>query len=152
MDHGRTFHPARKRDHVLRADDVRAQTAFESWIEGDVAGGVDDDVDVVGDGLGFFFAVTEVGLGDVAAPNDHFVVNKTFQRAAITLAQRVERRRRDDVVPEPCFRLFLRACAHREVDLSDVRKAMQQHAECYFAEEAGASDEEDLPIRVNFCR
>ena len=49
----------RKRDDVLRADYIRAQTALERWIESDVAGGVDNDVDIVGDRLCFFFGVAE---------------------------------------------------------------------------------------------
>ena len=71
------------------------------WVEGDVAGRVDDDVDVVGDRLSFFFAVTEVGLGDVTAFDDDFVVDETFERTAVAFAQWIERRRSDDVVPEP---------------------------------------------------
>src|SRR5689334_3256553 len=107
MNKRRTFHAARESDDVLRADDVRAQTAFEGGIESYVAGGVDDDVDVVGDRLGFFFAVAEVCLGDVTAFDDDLVVYKTLERAAVTFAQRIERRRGDDVVPEAILRLLL---------------------------------------------
>ena len=101
MDQRRPLHSFRESDHVLRADYVRAQAALECGIESDVAGGVDNDVDVVRDRLRFFFGVTEVCLGDVAAFDDDFVVNKTFERAAVAFAQRIERRRGDDVVPEP---------------------------------------------------
>ncbi len=73
MDQRRTLHPSRKRDHVLRSDYVRAQATFECWIESYVAGGVDDDVDVVGDCLCFFFGVAEVGFSDVAASDDDLV-------------------------------------------------------------------------------
>src|SRR6185436_7663890 len=129
MDQRRTFHAARKRDDVLRPDDVRAQAAFECGIESDVAGGVDDDVDIVGNCLRFFFAVTEVRLGDVAASNDDLIVYEAFERTAVTFAQWIEWRRGNDVVPETIFRLFLRTRAHGEIDLPDVRKAIQQHAE-----------------------
>ena len=152
MDQRRAFHPARKSDDVLRADDVRAQAALECGIESYVAGGVDDDVDIVGDGLCFFFAVAEVCLGDVAASDDDFVVDETFERAAVTFAQRIEWRRGNDVVPETILRLFLRTRAHGEIDLADVRKAMQQHAQRYFAEKARASDQEDLSVSVDFSR
>ena len=118
MDQRRTFHAARKGDDVLRADDVRAQAALERGIESNVAGGVDDDVDIVGDGLCFFFAVAEVRLGDVAASDDDLVADETFERAAVTFAQRIERRRGDDVVPEAILRLFLRTRAHGEIDLA----------------------------------
>src|SRR6185369_6145218 len=94
MDQGRTFHPAREGDDVLGSDYVRAQSAVERRIESDVAGGVNDDVDVVGDGLCLFFGITEVCLGDIAASNDDLVVDKTFERAAITIAQWIEGRRR----------------------------------------------------------
>src|ERR1041385_5165070 len=104
MDQGGTFHPARKGDDVLCSDHVRAQTAFECGVESYVAGGVDDDVDVFGDSLCFFFGVAEVCLGDVAAFNNYLVVDETFERAAVTFTQWVERRRSDDVVPEPILR------------------------------------------------
>src|SRR6185503_6068948 len=100
MDQRRPFHASRKGDNVLRADDVGTQAALESWIESYVAGGVDDDVDVVGDGLRFFFRVAKVCFGDITASDDYLVVDKTFERAAVKFAQRIERRRGDDVVPE----------------------------------------------------
>ncbi len=150
MDEGRTFHAAREGDDVLCSYYIRAQSALERGIESDVAGGVDDDVDVIGDGLCFFFGIAEVCLGDIAASNDHLVVNETFERAAITIAQRIERRRSDDVVPKTVLRLLLRTRAHREVDLADVREAIKQHAQRYLAEKARTSDQEDLSVFVDF--
>ena len=49
MDQGGTFHPPRKGDNVLSADDVGAEAALECGIDSYVPGGVDDDVYVVGD-------------------------------------------------------------------------------------------------------
>ena len=86
MDERGTFHAPREGDDVLCSDNVRAQTALERGIEGYVAGGVDDDVDVVRDGLGFVFGIAEVCLGDVAASNNYLVVDETLERAAITIA------------------------------------------------------------------
>src|ERR1041384_3684405 len=100
MDEGRTFHPAREGDDVLCSDYVRAQSALERGIESDIAGGVDDNVDVIRDGLCLFFGIAEVCLGDVATPNDYLIVDETFERAAITIAQWIEGRRSDDVVPK----------------------------------------------------
>src|SRR6185503_3245426 len=86
MDQRGSLHPFRESDYVLRADYVGAEAAFECGVESDVTGGVDDDVDVVGNRLRFFFFVTEVGFGDVAAANDDLVVNKTLERTAVPLA------------------------------------------------------------------
>src|SRR5829696_7596281 len=86
VNEGRAFHPARKGDNVLRADHVGAQAALESGIESNVAGGVDDDVDIAGDGLSFFFRVPEVSFGNVTTSHDYFIVNKTLERAAIAFA------------------------------------------------------------------
>ena len=47
--------------------------AFECGIEGDVAGAVNNDIDILGDRLSFFFAISEVGLADVAARDDDFI-------------------------------------------------------------------------------
>src|SRR5574338_834841 len=138
VDQRRTFHAARERDDVLRTDDVRPQAAFEGRIESNVAGGIDDDVDIAGDGLCFFFAIAEVCLRDITAFDDHLIVYKPLERAAVTFAQRIERRRRDDVVPETIFRLFLRTRADREIDLADIREAMQQHAQRDLAEKTRA--------------
>ncbi len=152
MDEGRALHAPRESDHVLRADDVRAQAAFECGIESYVAGGVDNDVDIVGDCLRFFFAVSEVCLGDVAAAHNDFVADETFERAAVSFAQWIERRRRDDIVPETNLRLVLRTRTHGEIDLADVRKTMQQHAQRYLAEKPCAPDQENASIFINFCR
>ena len=103
MNQRRPLHASRKGDHVLSADDVRAQRALERWVEGDVAGAVDDDVDIVGDSLGLFFGVAKIRFADVAAQHDNLVANETFQRAAVTFAQRIEWRRRDHAVPKSRF-------------------------------------------------
>ena len=100
MDERRALHALRESDHILCTDDVRAQAAFERRVERDVTGRVDDDVDIVRDRLGFFVAVAEVCLGDVAAFDDNFVANETFERTTIKYAERIKRRRGDDVVPE----------------------------------------------------
>ena len=97
-----------------------------------------------------FFGVTEVRFADVAAEHDHLVANESFERAAVTFAQRIEWRRGDDAVPKARLRFFLRARAHRDVDSADIGKAMQQHAERNFAEKAGASDQEDLAVVDRF--
>src|SRR5215213_8757494 len=150
MDQRGTFHPARKSDDVLRADYVGAQAALERGIESYVAGGVDDDVDVAGNGLCFFLGVAEVWVGDVAAADYHLVVNKTFERTAITFPQGIEGRGSDDVVPEAGFRLLLGTSTHCEIDLADVRKAMEQHAQRHLAEKACASDKEDAAVAIDF--
>ena len=150
MDERRTFHPAREGDDVLCPDHVRAQSALECGIESYVAGGVDDDVDVVSNSLCFFFGIAEVCFRDIAAPDDYLVVDEAFERAAITIAKWIKRRRRNDVVPKTILRLLLRTRAHGEVDLADVREAIKQHTQRYFAEKSRASDQKDLPVSVDF--
>ena len=150
MDQGGTFHPARERDHVLCADHIRAQAALEGGIEGYISRGVDNDVDIAGDGLRFLFGLAEVCLGDVAASDDNLVVDKAFEGAAVSFAQWIKRRSSDDVVPKTILRLLLRTRTHREVDLADVREAIKQHAQRYFAEKARASDKEDPSVSVDF--
>src|SRR6185436_17845669 len=98
------------------------RSPLSSVIESYVAGGVDDDVDVAGDRLCFFFGIAKVCLGNVAAPNDYLIVDEPFERAAVTFAQWIERRRSDDIVPKSILRLFLRTRAHGEIDLAYVRK------------------------------
>ena len=51
MNQRRALHSLRKRNNILRADDVRAQSAFERGIEGHVAGRVNDDIDVISNSL-----------------------------------------------------------------------------------------------------
>src|ERR1043165_707029 len=152
MDQGRTFHPPRERDDVLCADYIRAQSALESGIESYIAGGVDDDVDVFGDSLCFFFGIAEVCLRNIAASNNYLVVDETFKRAAITVSQRIERRRSDDIVPETILRLLLRTRAPGEIDLADVREAIEQHTQRYLAEKARAPDQENTPVLIDFSR
>ena len=134
----------------MSADDVSAQAAFECGIEGYVAGGVDDDVDIVSDRLCFFFGIAKICFGNVTASDYDFVVDETLEGAAVTFAQWIERRRGDDVVPEATLRLLLRTRTHGEIDLADVRKAMEQHAQRHFAEKARAPNQEDLSVVVNF--
>src|SRR6185369_9274120 len=152
MDERGAFHPARKSDDVLSTDDVRAQSALERRVESHIARRIDNDIDIVGDGLCFFFAVAEVGLSDVTAPDDHLIVDETFERAAVTLAQRIERRRSDDVIPETILRLLLRTRAHGEIDLPDVRETMKQHTQRDFAEKTRAPNQEDFSVSVDFSR
>ena len=86
MNQCRSFHAASKRYDVLRADYVCAEPAFKSWIECDVARGVDDDVDIVGDCLSFFFAIAKVGLADVTTPDYDLVANETLECVAVSIA------------------------------------------------------------------
>jgi len=51
--------------NVLRAEDVRAQRAFQSWIERHVSRRVDYDIDVVAILLSFFLNKAEITSADV---------------------------------------------------------------------------------------
>ncbi len=90
--------------------------AFERGVESDVAGAIEDNVDIVGDSLRLVLAVAEIRFGDVAAEDDNFVANESIQRAAVTFAQRIKRWGGDHAVPKTRFRLFLRTSTHRDVD------------------------------------
>src|SRR5581483_3232385 len=136
----RPLHPFRESDHVLRADHVRAQGAFERRIESHVAGGVDDYVDVLGDAFCLFFGETEIGFGDIAANDGNFVAYEILEGGAIALAHRIEWRRADYIVPKARLGFFLRTRAHRHVHAADIRKTMQEHAERDFADKAGAAN------------
>src|SRR5688572_13484386 len=150
MHEARPLHAPGKRDDVLRADYVRAQSTFQSWIERDVAGRVENDIDILGDAFSFLFRKPQVVFSDVAADDRDLVANETVERRAVTLAQRIERRRADNVVPETCFGFLLRASAHRHVNLADIRKAMQQHAKRHFAQKARAADQKKAAVPENF--
>jgi hypothetical protein len=76
----RTLHAPRKGDHVLSADYVRAERALKSGIKRDVARTVDDDVDIVGNSLCFFFGVAEVRISDVAAQYHDLAADESVQR------------------------------------------------------------------------
>ncbi len=128
MNQTGSLHAFGERDHVLRADHIRAQRALQRWIESYVARRVDDDVDVVSDPLRLFVIETEIVVRDVAADDRDFVANESVERAAISLAQRIERGRRDHVIPKARLGFFLRTRADGNVHSPDVRKAMQQHA------------------------
>ncbi len=119
------LHALGKRNHVLCAHDVRAQTAFQGWVESNVAGRVDNDVEVVGNALGFFVAETKVGFCDISTDDYDFIAYETIHRATIARAQRVERRGSDDVIPKTGFGFFLRAGADRNVHSPDIGKAVQ---------------------------
>src|SRR5262249_20073105 len=143
VDQRRTFHPSRESDNVLCTDDIRAQSALERRIESHVTSRIDNDVNIIGDCLCFFLAVAEVRLGDVTASDDHLVINETLERATITLAQRIERRRRNDVVPETILRLLLRTRAHGKINLPNTREPVKQHTQRNLAEKPRAPDQED---------
>ena len=93
--------------------------------------------------LRFFFAVAQIRFGDVAAETTTLSRMKPSSALPYLLAQRIEWRRRNDVVPETGFGFFLRTSANRDVDAPDVGKAMQQHAQRDLAEKAGAADQEN---------
>src|SRR5512132_4459364 len=99
MNQSRALHPLGKCDNILRAHHVCPQRAFESGIESDVAGAVEDDIDVVGDSLRLLLAVAKIGLSDVAAKHLDLVANEPIQRASITLAKGVEMRRGNHTFP-----------------------------------------------------
>src|SRR5260370_17778459 len=106
MNQARALHAFGERNHVLRADNIRAQSAFQSRIESDVAGGVDYHIDVISNSLRVLFTEAEIVFGDVTADDSNSVTNETIQRFAVTLAQRIEWRRRNDVIPEARFGFF----------------------------------------------
>src|SRR5437867_4111024 len=150
MNQTRALHAFGERDDVLRADDIRAQPAFQSRIEGHVAGRINDYVDVAGDALRFFVAETEVVFSYVTPHDLYLVTDETVERAAVSLAQRIERGLGKHIVPEARFRFFLRACAHGHIDAANIRKAIKQHAQCDLAEKTGAADQKNLSIAIDF--
>ena len=99
MDQAGPLHAFGEGDHVLRADHIRAQRALQGRIERYVTGRIDNDVDVVGDLLGLFIAEAKIVVRDVAAYDLDFVPDESVERAAISLAQRIERGAYPDVLP-----------------------------------------------------
>src|SRR5262249_33413939 len=150
MDQRGSFHPLCKRDDVLGAYYVRAQCALERRIEGDVSGAVDYNIEVVSNALRIFFGIAEVCIADITTEDLNFLANKSFKSAAISLAERIEWRSGDHMVPEARLRFFLRSGSYRHIHATDVRKAMQQHAQRNFAKEACAADQKNFAIAVNF--
>ena len=140
MNQSRALHPFRECDHVLRSHHIRPQSALESGVESNVSCRINDNVNVVSQALRLFVGESKIVLGDIAADYPYLVTNKIVERSAITFSQWIERRRRNHIVPEACFRFFLRACAHRDIDFPNVRKAMEQHAQRHFAEKTGTAD------------
>src|SRR6185436_8575197 len=138
--------PLGKGDYILGANYVSAQSTLQSGIEGDVAGAVDDDIDVVGDSLCFLVAIAEVDVANVSPQHCNLVANEPFKGGAVTLAQWIEWRRGNDTIPEANFRFFLRTGANRYVNAADVWEAMQQHAERNFPKETSAPDQEDVSV------
>src|SRR6185436_1846983 len=98
--------PLGKGDYILGANYVSAQSTLQSGIEGDVAGAVDDDIDVVGDSLCFLVAIAEGDVANVSTQHRHLVATKPFKRGTVTLAQWVEWRRGNDTIPKANFRFF----------------------------------------------
>ena len=150
MNQARALHAFGERDDILGADHIRAQPAFQGRIEGHVAGRINDYVDVVGDALRFFIAEAEIVFSNVTAHDFYLVADETVERAAVSLAQRIERRLGKHIVPEARFRFFLRACSHGHIDAADIRKAIKQHAQCDLAEKTGAADQKNLSVAVDF--
>ena len=149
VDQRGSLHAFCKRDNVFCPNYVGSKSTFQRGVESDVAGGIDNDVDIIGDRLCFFLGIAEIRFCDVTAPDDHLVLNETFECAAITLAQWIKGRRCNDVIPETRFGLFLRSGANSDVDLPDIRKTVQQHTEGHFAHESRAADHEDVPTLKN---
>src|SRR6267378_2156958 len=106
MDQRRPLHASSKGNNVLRSDNVRAQGTFECGIESDIAGAVNNHIEVVRYALGFFLAIAEVRIADIAPEHDYFVANKPLEGAPISFAQGIEWRGREHTVPETRFRLF----------------------------------------------
>src|SRR6266566_9677330 len=152
MNQGGASHALCECDHILRAHHIGAQGTFERGIKSNVTGAVEDHVDIIGDCLCLLIAVTKICLGDVATQYDYLIANESIQCAAVTFAQGIERRRGNDAVPKTHLRLFLGSCPNRDVDTSNIRKAMQQHAERDFPQEAGASDQKEFSLIKYFSR
>src|SRR5678816_2235059 len=148
MDQGRPFHSPRKSDNVLGAYDVCPESTFQCGIERNVSGRVDNYIHIVSDSLRLFFGISEVCFPDVAASNYHLVANEPLECATVPFSQWIKRWRSDDVVPEPCFRFLLRPSANGDVNLANVGKAIQQHAQRYFAEKARTPNQKYFPILV----
>src|SRR5260370_30961911 len=113
---------------------------------------MDNDVDVTGNRLRLFFAVYEMFFSNVAAAHHNFMFNESLERATVTFAPRIKRGGGDDAVPETRLRFLLRAGAHGDINLPNIRKAVQQHAERDFPEKARTLNQEDFSILVNFRR
>ena len=97
------------------------------------------------------FGVTEIRFADVSANHAYFVANETCKRVSVPLAEWVEGRSGDHVVPEARLGFLRRTRAHGDVHAAEIRKAMQQHAQRDFAEKARAADQKDLSTVIDFC-
>src|SRR6266480_954273 len=150
MNQTRTLHAFGERDDVLRANDIRAQPAFQGRIEGHVAGRINDYVDVSGDALGLLVAEAEIAFSNVTTHDFYLVADETVERAGVSLTQRIEWRLGKHIVPEARFRFFLRAGAHGHIDAANIRKAIKQHTQRHFAEKAGAANQKNLAVAVDF--
>src|SRR5215831_20936708 len=150
MDQAGPLHPFRESDHVLSSDHIGAQGAFQSRIESNIAGRIDNDVEVLGYAIRLLFSKAEIIIGNIAADDGHLVANEILERCSVSFAHGIERLGRDHVVPESRFRLFLRARPHGHIHAANIRKAMQQHAERHFPEKAGAADQKDPPVIKDF--
>ena len=82
---GWPFHPSRESNHILRADNVRTQGTFKCGIERDVAGAVDDDVDVVGNSLSVIFGVAQIGIADISTQHGNLAANKPVTTSSARL-------------------------------------------------------------------
>src|SRR5688572_14768356 len=100
MNQRRALHAPGKRDDILRAHHVGPERAFQCGIESDVAGAVENNIDIVGNSLRLLLAVAEIRFSDIAAKHHDLVANEAVQSAAITLAKWIEWRRCDYAVPK----------------------------------------------------
>ena len=128
-------HPLGEGDDVLGALDVGAQRRLERRVERHAPRRVDEHVDVLGDPLGQLLGQAEVRLGDVAVDDHHLLAQERRQRllAAVLVAQRIERRRGHDALPEARLAVGARAAPHHHVGAADLGKPVEQHAEQHLA-------------------
>src|SRR5215470_12177919 len=103
VDQRGAFHPARKGNHILSANDIGAQTAFQRGIERNFTGRVDQNIDVLGNCSRLFFTVPKIGLRYISTLYDDFVTDEAFESATIAIAQRIKGRLSNDVVPKTGF-------------------------------------------------
>jgi hypothetical protein len=147
------LHALDEGDHVLGSLDVGAQGRFQRRVEGHLARGVDDHADV-GCHRGRLLVVqAQVVLGDIAVDDANLLDQELVQtvRTAELLAQRIEGSRRHHILPEALLAGGARPPPHHHVHPADVRKAMQQHAQHHFAQEARAAQDEDVSPSVDLA-
>jgi hypothetical protein len=129
---------------------VRAQTALRVGLKVTLPAELMTMSTSSGNSLCFFFGVAEVCLAMSPPLTITLSLTKPSSALPVTFAQWIERRRSDDIVPNRFSDSSCERAAHGEIDLADVRKAIEQHAQRHLSRENPSSDHENLSVSIDF--